>query len=109
MTEDRAENRTSAHSSSVLSGAGLAAKAKEDLAATLKVRNDVLAAKAAIGKMLADAQRDLAGAVAEAKNLKPESYGDSRYWEERHAKSRERGDTYEWYTGYPEEALQEVK
>lgn len=123
--EGRAESRASARS--VLSGAGLAAKAKKpdlkrgvqhqqdavstaakDLAAAVKERDEALAATAAARRAVADARGGLAGAAGETRNLKPACYGDSRYWEQRHAKSREGGETYEWYTGYPEEALREV-
>ena len=121
--EGRAESRASARS--VLSGAGLAAKAKKpdlkrgvqqdavstaakDLAAAVKERDEALAATVAARRAVADARGGLAGAAGETRNLKPACYGDSRYWEQRHAKSREGGETYEWYTGYPEEALREV-
>lgn len=50
----------------------------------------------------------VAAGVREVEDLRPQSYGDSAYWEKRHAKGRRDGETYEWYTEYPAEALQEV-
>lgn len=115
----------------ILSAAGLAARAKKScrevsapavdptaaarvsatvasLAATLKEVEETKAKLMAAGRRLASAKGDVAGAVLQTKNIQSESYGDWGYWEERHAKSREHGETYEWYTGYPNEALREV-
>lgn len=112
---------SSALSRSVLSCAGLTPKAKNDrrsqgetsaacaeYAAALSGREAALAASVAAERALAGARGALAGAAEEARSLKPESYGDPRYWEQRHAKNREEDETYEWYTGYPEEALRQV-
>ena len=74
----------------------------------MKEVEEALAAKTAAERVVAGARGGLAGAAEETKNLKPWSYSDSQYWEQRHAKSRESNETYEWYTGYPEEALREV-
>lgn len=118
--EDQAETR--ARSRSVMNGAGLSAKARDERrtdkamsaavlehAVAFKGQRDALKAHAAARRAVEGARGDLAGAAMEARNLKPEGYSDSRYWEQRHAKSREGDETYEWYTGYPEEALREVK
>lgn len=77
------------------------AAAAADIAAARK-RQEEAAAKTAATRAA------VASAAVEAMNLKPESYGDSGYWEQRHAKSREEDETYEWYTGYPDDALREV-
>lgn len=72
---------------------------------------DVAAAREATEKAIANAaaaRTDAARAIGDATRLSPESYSDAGYWEERHAKSRESDETYEWYTGYPDEALRKV-
>lgn len=58
---------------------------------------------------VAAARADVARAAADAVRLTPKRYGDSDYWEERHAESGKNDETYEWYTGYPDKALRKVR
>lgn len=117
QAESKAESKESTRR--LLSVAGLVDKDKDEQQARLTAAQ---AAKAAAeARVAADLKRieemtaknvaaraALASAAMEAMSLKPESYSDSGYWEQRHAKSREGDETYEWYTGYPDDAMREV-
>ncbi|CAM9958554.1 unnamed protein product [Ectocarpus sp. 4 AP-2014] len=92
-TDERAESNASIQS--VLGGMK-AARAEKDAARQLQAQ--ATEARAAAKAAVATA----------ARSLNPKSYGDAVYWEERHAKSRASGETFEWYTGYPDEALQKA-
>lgn len=92
-TEERAESKASIQS--VLGGMK-AAQAEKDAARQLQAQATEARATAK------------AAAATAARSLNPKRYGDADYWEERHAKSRASGETFEWYTGYPDEALQKV-
>lgn len=99
----KANDKRRAGASAALAPARAAALAAAvaDVAAARKRREETAANMAA-------ARAAVASAAVETMNLKPESYSDSGYWEQRHAKSREGDETYDWYTGYPDEALREV-
>lgn len=92
-TEERAESKASIQS--VLGGMKAA---QADMAAARLRMAQATEAHAAAEAAAANA----------AQSLNPKSYDDADYWEERHAKSRDSGETFEWYTGYPDEALQKV-
>lgn len=124
QAESKAESKESTRR--LLSVAGLVAKANDKqragvaaaLAEVAAAQADVAAAEAQVAadrkrreEMTAKAvaaRAAAASAAMETMSLKPESYSDSGYWEQRHAKSQEGDETYEWYTGYPDDALREV-
>lgn len=116
--EHRAAGRANGHGAL---GGGLrqARDARPDaqllLDAAAEFRSAAAAAAAALEgraeavRRATSAWADVDRAARDAMNLSPKSYSNSAYWERRHAKSRDSGQTYEWYTSYPDEALRKVR
>ncbi|CAM9589057.1 unnamed protein product [Scytosiphon promiscuus] len=89
------------HKDKILAALAECSAASADADAAAEKKRELIA-------RLSDIRAAAACAFGDAARSAPESYGDSDYWEERHARSRENDETYEWYTGYPGEALRKA-